>query len=185
MTNSAASEIERELSSGERVLWSGQPRRGLRLHSSDAFVIPFSLLWCGFAIFWEASVITPGAPFFFRLWGIPFVLVGLYIVFGRFFVDARIRERTFYGVTNERIIFVGGLFSRQTKSLPLRTLSDISLTERSDRSGSITFGPQHPMAHCLPSGWPGTGRYAAPAFDMIERAKEIYELIRETHKTAK
>ncbi len=61
MTNSSASEIERELSSGERLLWSGQPRRGLRLRSSDAFVIPFSLLWCGFAIFWEASVVTKGA----------------------------------------------------------------------------------------------------------------------------
>ena len=70
MWNKPASEIERQLSSGERLLWSGQPRRGIRLRSSDAFVIPFSLLWCGFAIFWEASVITTGAPFFFMLWGI-------------------------------------------------------------------------------------------------------------------
>jgi len=148
-------------------------------------VIPFSLVWCGFAIFWEANVVTKGAPLFFMLWGIPFVLVGLYIVFGRFFVDARTRERTFYGVTSERIIIVSGLFSRQTKSLPIRTLSDISLTVRSDRSGSITFGPQPRMAQRLPSGWPGAGRYAAPAFDMIERAKEIYDLIRETQRTAK
>jgi len=185
MTNSSASEMERELSSGERLLWSGQPQRGLRLRSSDAFMIPFSLLWCGFAIFWESSVITKGAPFFFMLWGIPFVLVGLYIVFGRFFVDARTRGRTFYGVTSERIIIVSGLFSRQTKSLPLRTLSDISLTECSDRSGSITLGPQHPMAQRLPSGWPGAGQYAAPAFDMIDRAKEIYDLIRETQRTDK
>jgi len=185
MTNSAASEIERELSSGERLLWSGQPRRGLRLRSSDAVVIPCSLLWCGFAIFWEASVVTKGAPFFFMLWGIPFILVGLYIVFGRFFLDARTRGRTFYGITSERIIIVSGLFSRQTKTLQLRTLSDISLTERSDRSGSITFGPQHPMAQRLPSGWPGVGQYGAPAFDMIERAKEIYDLIRETQRTAK
>ena len=88
MTNSPTSGIERELSAGERLLWSGQPRRGVRLRSSDAFTIPFSLLWCGFAIFWEASVVTKGAPFSFMLWGIPFVVVGFYIVFGRFFVDA-------------------------------------------------------------------------------------------------
>ena len=184
MWNNTAFEIERELSSGERLLWSGQPQGGIRLRSSDAFVIPFSLLWCGFAIFWEASVITKGAPFFFRLWGVPFVLVGLYLVIGRFIVDARTRERTFYGVTSERIIIVSGLFSRQTKSLQLRTLSDISLAERADGSGTITFGPQHPMAQHIPSGWPGAGQYAAPAFDMIERAKETYNLIRQTQRTA-
>jgi hypothetical protein len=147
-------------------------------------MIPFSLLWCGFAIFWETSVIARGAPFFFMLWGIPFVLVGLYIVFGRFIVDAQTRERTFYGVTSERIIIVSGLFSRQTKSLQLRTLSDISLTERADESGTITFGPQHPMTRSIPSGWPGAGQYAAPAFDMIERAKETYEIIRQAQRSA-
>jgi Bacterial PH domain len=184
MWNDPASIISRELSSGERLLWSGQPRRGIRLRPSDAFMIPFSLLWCGFAVFWEVSVAAKGAPSFFVLWGIPFVLVGLYIVFGRFIVDAWTRDRTFYGITSERIIIVTGLSSRQTKSLQLRTLSDISLAERADGSGTITFGPQHPMAHRIPAGWPGAGQYAAPAFDMIERAKETYELIRQTQKSA-
>ena len=185
MWNPPASVIEQQLSSGERLVWSGQPRSGLRLRPSDTFVIPFSLLWCGFAIFWETSVVTTHAPFFFKLWGIPFVLVGLYIVVGRFFVDARTRGRTFYGITSERIIIVSGAFSRQTKSLQLRTLSDISLTERADGSGTITFGPQSPMAQRLPSGWPGAGNYAAPAFEMIECAKEVYELVRQTQNTVK
>ena len=184
MWDNSVSEIERELSSGERLLWSGQPRRGMRLRSSDAFLIPLSLLWCGFAIYWEVSAIAMGAPLFFTLWGIPFVLIGLYIVFGRFIVDARMRERTFYGVTSERIIIVSGLFSRQTKSLPLRTLSDISLTQRADGSGTITLGPVHPMAQRLPAGWPGIGQYAAPAFDLIDGAKQVYELIRQTQKSA-
>jgi len=185
MWNNPASEIERQLSSGERLVWTGQPKGGLRLRPSDAFVIPFSLLWCGFAIFWEVSVISKSAPFFFRLWGVPFVFVGLYIVFGRFIVDARVRERTFYGLTNERIILISGLFGRRTKSLNLRTLSDISLTERSDGSGTITFGPTHPFGQWFaPGSWPGAGQYAPPAFDMIDRAKEIYEVIRQTQKTA-
>jgi hypothetical protein len=94
MWNNPASEIERELSSGERVVWNGQPRRGIRLRSSDAFLIPFSLFWCGFVIFWEVSVVTKGAPFFFMLWGIPFVLVGLYIVFGRFIVSMNRNDLT-------------------------------------------------------------------------------------------
>ncbi len=180
-----ASEIERELSSGEKLLWSGRPGQGLRLRAADAFMIPFSLLWCGFAISWEYSAINQGAGLFFMLWGLPFILIGLYIVFGRFFIDAKMRERTFYGVTNERLIIVSGLLSRQTKSLPLRTLSDLSLTERADGSGTITLGPSlMPFAQNLPAGWPGADKYSPPAFDLIERAKETYELIRQAQRVA-
>lgn len=186
MFTSQTSAIERELSNCEKLLWSGQPRQGLCLRAWDAFVIPFSLLWCGFAVFWEYSVVKQGAPFFFMLWGIPFVAAGLYIVFGRFFVDAKMRERTHYAITNERLIIVKGLFSRQTKSLPLRTLSDISLTERTDGSGTITLGPSlMPFMQTLPGGWPGADKYSPPAFEMIEHAKETYELIRQAQRSIK
>lgn len=183
MLENPPSPVERELSSGEKLLWSGQPRAGLRLRGSDALMIPFSILWCGFAIFWESMAFSKGAPFFFRLWGIPFVLVGLYIVFGRFFVDAMTRGKTFYGVTSERIIIITGLFSQATKSLNLRTLTDVSLTARGDGSGTITFGPVIPAWRWMPAGsWPGASRYSPPAFDMIERAKEVYETIRQAQR---
>lgn len=126
-----------------------------------------------------------GAPLFFIIWGIPFVAIGLYIVFGRFLVDARVRARTVYGVSNERILIVGGLFSRQTRSLPLRTLSDISLTERADGSGTITFGSQPRWPGRLPSGWPTAGQTSAPAFEMIERAREVHEIIRKVQAASK
>ena len=111
-------EIATELESGERLLWSGAPPQGLLLRSSDAFLIPFSLMWGGFALFWEATTVKAKAPVFFTLWGIPFVLVGLYVMVGRFFVDARQRSRTFYGVTDRRILIVTGVSSRNVKSLP-------------------------------------------------------------------
>src|SRR5688572_9125120 len=122
MRRNTTLEIEKELSAGERLVWSGQPRDGIRLRPVDAFLIPFSLLWCGFALFWEVMALTATSKqagpigYVFPLFGIPFVLVGLYLVIGRFMVDARMRARTFYGVTNERIIIVSGLFSRQVKS---------------------------------------------------------------------
>jgi hypothetical protein len=70
--------IERELQPGERLLWSGRPRQGLMFRPADALYIPFSLFWCAFAIFWEVSVLKEGL-WFFVIWGIPFVLVGLFI----------------------------------------------------------------------------------------------------------
>ena len=184
MCQSPESTLTQRLDPSERLLWSGQPRGGIRLRAQDAFLIPFSILWCGFAIFWEASVIRAGGPFFFMLWGIPFVCLGLFLVFGRFFLDARSRARTSYGITNERILIISGLFSRQTKSLQLRTLTDVSLIERSDGSGTITFGPAHYMTSFFPAGgWPGAARYAPPSFDLIERAKEVYDIIRNAQRT--
>jgi hypothetical protein len=178
MGDDTALMFQDELGPNERIFWSGRPRRGLRLQLSDLYLIPFSLLWGGFAIFWEVGVITGGAPFFFALWGIPFVLIGLYLIFGRFFVDAWQRAKTYYALTNERIIIISGLFSRNVKSLNLRTLSDINLNKKWDGTGTITFGPGYPMGWTSSSsGWPGAG--TLPTFEMIKNAKEVYDKIRE------
>ena len=176
-------ELTRELGNGERLLWSGQPKQGIMLRHADAFLIPFSILWCGFAIFWETSVITSGAPFFFILWGIPFVIVGLYIVVGRFVVDAAERKRTVYGLTNERVIIVGGLFKRVVKSVNLRTLSDVSLTERGDGTGTITLGVSSGYGW-FGSNWPGSRQTLPPALEQINNARSVYEQLRQAQKTA-
>lgn len=182
----AKHEIAMELDGDEQLLWSGSPRRGVVFRQSDVFLIPFSLLWGGFALFWEtiALMMMVGAgghpvAFIFPLFGLPFVIIGLYLMFGRFWVDARIRARTFYGVTTKRIIIISGLFSRKIKSLDLRTLTDISFTERTDRTGIITFGPSHPFAWMYGGmQWPGMGHQLQPSFEMIEDVRRVYNTIR-------
>jgi len=181
-------EIRRELSPGEAPLSWGRPRQGVVVRGSDAFTIPFSVLWCGFAVFWEASVLrAPNAPVFFALWGIPFVLIGVYIVVGRFFVEARQRAHTYYAVTPERVIIVSGVFARKVKSLSLRTLSDLSLSESGSGEGTITFGAQHPMAAMFGGmrGWPGAAQHLGPTFDLIRDAKSVYEMIRSAQRAAR
>lgn len=132
--------ISAELGPDETIVWSGTPRQGLMLRSGDFFRIPFSLMWCGFAVFWEASVFRTGAPLFFRLWGVPFVLVGLHMVFGRFFVDAWTRSKTRYGVTNSRVLIVMEGSGKKVISLDRRNLDEITLDDHGDGSGTITFG---------------------------------------------
>ena len=127
--------ISSDLRSGESVIWAGRP--GGRLVSSrDAYIIPFSLLWCGFAIFWETAALSSGAgPF--PVFGIPFVLIGLYFVVGRFIVKARLRRQTIYAVTNERVLVKQG---ETLRSMPLDGLPSVDVTSRGGR-GDIFFGP--------------------------------------------
>jgi len=195
MWQDADSELRHELAPEEKLIWSGQPRQGIFLRGSDAFLIPFSLMWGGFAIFWEvmaagALLATEERPpmgigIIFPLFGLPFVLVGLYLILGRFFVDARQRAKTFYGLTNERAVIVSGLLGRKVKSLNLRTLTDISLSEKAGGRGTISFGPAHPLASWLGgSSWPGGGMYAPPSFQEIQDAKKVYDMIREAQHKA-
>ena len=75
------SELHAELSGRETLVWTGQLLRRVIFHARDWFAIPFSLMWGGFAVFWEMGVTghvgargVGGAPSFMQLWGVPFVL---------------------------------------------------------------------------------------------------------------
>ena len=43
------------LLAGERVMWSGRPARGVMFTARDIFLVPFSVVWVGFAIFWTCG----------------------------------------------------------------------------------------------------------------------------------
>jgi hypothetical protein len=170
------------LSRDEKLLWSGQPRGGIQFRGSDIFAIPFSLMWGGFAFFWEFSVtrIGTGAPTIFTLWGIPFVLMGLYLIIGRFFVDAWMRSKTQYFLTDQRVLIVSGILSSSAKSLPLRSLPDFTLSERSDGSGTITLGSSNlPFGGMAIQGWPGSSRQRPPALELIENVRSVNEILRD------
>ena len=175
------------LEPGERLLWSGRPRLGLMLRASDAMAIPFSLLWCGFAIFWEWGVVSIAqAPCFFKLWSIPFVALGLYLVFGRFVVDAYQRGRTFYGITDQRaVIMIEGL-RRTVRTLALEGLAEIEFAEGRGGRRTLTFGRDALGAYrgLVLRGWPGSAGLA-PRFEGIENASEVLRTIRKTQRALK
>ena len=95
----AALKVQPELLSSENLLWAGRPNPGVIFHSDDWYTIPFSLLWGGFAIFWEAGVLgywgkaqSGGPSTFMVIWGIPFIVMGQYLIWGRFLHDAWLKR---------------------------------------------------------------------------------------------
>jgi hypothetical protein len=171
----SSSELQQYLDPNEKLLWTGQPKKGIVFRTADIFLIPFSLLWCGFAVFWVITAAT--AAGFFALFGLPFVAIGLMLVFGRFIIDARQRDKTLYGLTDQRIIIKTGLFKTTVKSLNIKTLSDIEYSEKADGTGTISMGPKNPM-HLWGNGmsWLPNSK-ATPSLDLIDDVRMVYNKI--------
>jgi hypothetical protein len=147
------------------------------------YLIPFSLLWGGFAIFWEVTAISSGAPLFFLLWGIPFVAVGLYLIFGRLIVARREAARTFYAITDRRLLIESGAFRRTFTEVDLHDLPPATLEERSDVTGTITIGPG---SWRVPPGWPFPGMYGqAPTLVSIRAVRDVYETLQRAKAEAR
>lgn len=120
---------------GEYILWKGRPEKGKYFSPQDFFLIPFSIFWLGFALFWEWNAIRSGIPFM-MFWGLPFVGVGIYLLFGRLLHTAYLRNKTFYVVTNKKLIIKKGnrIITYQAQDLPPMTLQ-----MHSNGNGTISF----------------------------------------------
>ena len=138
-------------------------------------MIPFSIFWAGFAFFWESSVVAGGAPWFFKLWGIPFVIVGLYILFGRFIADAWRRSRIYYGLTEKRALIAT---PKSLQSIELSGLTELSLKEGGYGRGSITFGRDITTWRGRDRTFYGIEEPAVPTFERIADAGRVYSEIR-------
>ncbi|MFA7248785.1 MAG: hypothetical protein WC273_04065 [Dehalococcoidia bacterium] len=174
--------LREELGPAEKLLWTGQPRQGFHVRIEDAFLIPISIVWFGFALFWESEVLLTGAPFFFKLWGIPFLALGLYMTVGRFLVDAYQRSHTAYGVTSERVLIASDWFGRRVKSLALDTLTDVTLAQAVRGGGTISFGL---LSAPTPWnwGWGMWGTRSGSRFELASDARPAYEAIMSARRT--
>jgi hypothetical protein len=132
----------REKTMGESILWEGKPAAafGSILNLGDLFLIPFSLVWTGFAVFWMALAYMMGAPLPFTLFGTPFVLVGFYMLFGRFIFAYLAIRGTYYLLTDKRVLIKTGL-SKSYTSIGLDQLGPLTISAGSDGSGSIYYAP--------------------------------------------
>jgi hypothetical protein len=189
MTTPVAFDIfSSELLPGEKIEWSGRPNPAVIFHQEDWLVIPFSLLWGGFAIFWLLGAFgvwdiwtnrpTQTFQYFGVIWGTPFVLMGQYLIWGRFVYRRWKKQRTYYALTNRRALIVdSGLRGRASSSAYFENLPMIDKFVRPDGIGSINFGGP------VKGEWQwGRGNPPrSPTFDDVNDVDSVYQIVVRLH----
>ncbi|MDC9822710.1 PH domain-containing protein [Devosia sp. ZB163] len=172
--------IQGRLLAGEHILWEGRPAQGLLLTRRDALLIPSSLVFLGFSIYWTMLASNYGAPDFFALFGVLFIVAGLYFVVGRFLLDAWLRSRTQYAVTDRRVLVMRAAPPGRFTAVDRAKLPAIDLSERADGRGTIRFGAPEPILQGRNSlaGWTPS-LDAVPQFLAIDRARYVFDLVQQ------
>ena len=89
------------IGSDERVLWKGRPEKGITFTPNELATIPFGIFFTAFSVFWIMMALSAGA---FALFGIPFLVCGIYMSGGRIIVKEILKKNTAYVITNKAVI---------------------------------------------------------------------------------
>ena len=137
--------VKRELESGERLVWMGQPiPRYFNAISTGAFL--FAIPWTAFAIFWICGAagfkypdFHEGGFSFFPLFGVPFVLIGLGMLFSPVWTYRK-AFKTVYAITDRRAITFDAGWTTTIRSYLPNQLRNIHRKERRDGTGDVVLG---------------------------------------------
>ena len=133
--------LDRELDSGERVRWSGQPLPN-KLAKKSMVVFLFAIPWTAFSVFWTVMA-TWGAGAF-GLFGVPFLLIGVFMLTTPW-RTARAARRTVYAITDRRALVIAPTTTTlMGNELTVATympaqLQSLTRNEASDGSGDLIF----------------------------------------------
>jgi hypothetical protein len=188
-----SSKIQPELMSGESLLWTGKPNPLIVFHSDDWYIVPFSLLWGGFAIVWEMVVLgywgngpKGGVPsIFMSLWGIPFIAAGQYMIWGRFLHDGWVKRRIYYAVTNRRVWVVREGWKRKTGWVYINSIPTVE--REGPAPGTLWFGPKYPVLGPRGQTKRSTSRFSisdVPVFADIDDLDTVYHMVLDLREKA-
>jgi len=175
--------FEPYLEQDEELLWTGRPLTGLRFSWVDIFLVPFTGMWGAFAILGAVSTWVEDGPLFFRLAGVPLVLVGLYLIFGRFLLAARARSRTRYALTPTRALIVSGIFRRRLQTVRLATLGAVDFHQNGRGVGTLVFDAPRALPTIYLNALDSfPGLQASTSFSRLPNAEEAYQLVQKLQR---
>ena len=170
------------LHDSEQVLWIGKPCQSAKAPVSVPTLI-FSLFWLAFAIFW--TVTATAAAGGFGLFGIPFLCIGIYLVYSVTVGQKHKYANTVYVVTDKRAMIVyHGNRGSTCNDYYFKNLQCVSLANVKDNVGTICFQQSYDS---YDGYYYGRGRYRGrpigyehkTSFIMIDNVHEVYRIISE------
>ncbi len=184
--------LDRLLKTNEKILWSGKPEKKAFVLPALASV-PFGLFFLGFSIFWLLSTSSAGAPDFFTIMGLPFVMVGIVIAIGPFLWQLLRYRNTEYVITDKRIITQTGAIGLDTRFVDFDKIQEIyvkiGVIDRlfgtgslyAMTAGSTNFGPQ-----TGPYGYGFGGMYGfRPSLAALKEPYQAQKLLQEAVENSK
>ena len=153
MAQTNRSQVDRELLPGEKLLWSGRPRRGFLFHPASVLLIASILFIAGLVgglialnnmthAIVVIEIVTAAAAKRFTATGVVsglFILLGLIAIWGFVFYPLQ-RWKTFYALTDQRAVVIPGLLRRKARSFPLSSMNFTALTRRTGNKATVIFG---------------------------------------------
>jgi hypothetical protein len=145
--NEVQTMVRSELEAGESLLWTGGANAS-RAALSSLPVMLFGIPFTAFALFWMngASHTTQAAsrssshqpiPFqFVAFFGLPFLLIGLGIVFAPLFAYLKALKTT-YAITDKRVIVITDGRTRAVKSCTPADIVSVDHLERAGGTGDV------------------------------------------------
>ncbi len=171
--------FQNEMLKDEKILWTGQPKKGFVLPGGYILLILFGFPLLGIGSFIEYITIFQSFDIFAMIFGLLLLLLGLCMVLGSIIYKNYRKKRTYYAVTNQRIIILINSSNKKVESIVINQIPVLNKTVKKDGSGTIRFD----------NSGAGENSYSVEAlsFDNIMDVDTVYRMIidlRSPHEVA-
>ncbi|MFW2331412.1 MAG: hypothetical protein ACN4E2_03855 [Nitrospinota bacterium] len=193
--------FEEVLLTDEKIVWKGRPEPSIIFTKNDGALIPISISGSVMPLFMLAPMLnhinSTTDTLYLTVLGIVgalFLALSIYIIVGRFFYKYMLKLKTWYLITNKRVIIIKHLLRKTVQSQTFKDMNDYSHTVRSDAIGTILFENVNPTTRfCLNTGIeylystrlrPLKAPCKVIAFYDIKNVKNVFQLVKDLKSKA-
>lgn len=183
--------FQHELFENERILWAAQPNNRFHFSEYDIFLIPFAMLISTPLIVLGNHLLFSRDSHLFRM-GALMLSCGICLTAGRYFIKWLKKSKTYYLISNLRIIILrNDKYNNKNTSILIKDIDYLDKKIRKNGNGTIRFKRFLFLLGAFQNvGLDFTESLDSTAFYDIDEAEKVYGLLvqlinkqqqRETH----